>query len=483
MDSEHRLTIDNREVFYFYKQHGLDFEEMNILFMNILNKLFSGKDSSSALSSLLLDKFNALDGKIELIAKSHTDVASAIELKLNESRKEYNDNMKQIIVMNNVEHIAPLVKENNSMLLDRTSLIMNELMPKNNDAMTKDIQNHIQSLHTTITNETNKIITSSIDKKAIDEMIDNVTKTIGIYQASTLSHLTTHLTSSESRIENKLVEAQRKINEIKEMSSANISSSQLLQTNVTDMLKKFEKSNTKGAVSECVVYNILLSLFPCAQVDHVGGEQKETGDIMIIRDDKPKILIENKDHASCNVPRSDVDKFIRDCEIQNCSGIMFAQHRGISNKKNFELNINNGNVLLYVHEVNFDREKIKMAIDVVEHFKTKLDETFNNDADCVIDKDVLIEINRDFTNYVSQKHNMMKLLKDFTDKMGSSINELKLPALEKYLSSKFATSSSAQINNVCKYCEKAVNKSILQHYRYCQAKKDFDEKENSNTTV
>ena len=468
MDTEHRLTIDNREVFYFYKKHGLDFEEMNIMFINILDKLFSGKDSSSNISSLLLDKINDLDNKIEFISKSYSDVVHAVELKLNESRKEYADNMKQILVMNNVEHIAPLVKENNSMLLDRTSLIMNELMPKNNNALTKDIQSHIQSLHATIANETSKI-TSSFDKKSIDDMINSITQTMVQSQTTVLSLLT----SSESRIENK-------INEIKEMSSVNISSNQTLQANVTDMLKKFEKSNTKGTVSECVVYNILLSMFPYAQIDHVGGEQKETGDIMIIRDDKPKILIENKDHASCNVPRIDVDKFIRDCEIQNCSGIMFAQHRGISNKKNFELNINNGNVLLYVHEVNFDRDKIKMAIDVVEHFKMKIDETFNNDADCHIDKDVLVEINRDFTNYVSHKHNMMKLLKDFNDKMGLSINELKLPALEKYLSPKFATSYSAQVNNVCKYCEKAVNKSILQHYRYCQAKKDFDEKENSN---
>ena len=441
MDTDHRLIIDNKEVFYFYKQHGLDFGEMNIMFMNILDKLFSGKDSSSALSSLLLDKFNALDGKIELIAKSHTDVANTVEFKLNESRKEYVENMKQILVMNNVEHITPLVKDNNSMLLDRTSLIMREIIPLHNDAMSKDIQNniksHIQSLQTTITNETSKINSSSIDKKAIEDMMNNIMQTMGQSQSSLLSKLN----SSESRIENK-------INEIKEMSSVNISSSQLLQTNITDMMKKFEKSNTKGTISECVVYNILLSLYPCAQIDHVGGEKKETGDIMIIRNDKPTIMIENKDHDSCNVPRGDVDKFIRDCEIQNCSGIMLAQNRGISNKQNFELNINNGNVLLYVHEVNFDREKIKMAIDVVEHFKMKLDETFNNDAECLIDKDVLVEINRDFTNYVSQKHNMLKLLKDFNDKLGSSINELKLPALEKYLSPKFATSSSAQINNV-----------------------------------
>ena len=48
-----------------------------------------------------------------------------------------------------------------------------------------------------------------------------------------------------------------------------------------------------------------------------------------------------------------------------------------------------------------------------------------------------------------------------------------MPNLEKYLSSRFAFSSN-QTDNLCKYCEKFVPKSLLQHYRYCSAKKDFD---------
>ena len=263
------------------------------------------------------------------------------------------------------------------------------------------------------------------------------------------------------------------MNEIKEISTLNNSANQTLQTNVTEMLKKFEKGSTKGNVSEHITYNILLSLFPCAQIDHVGNEQKETGDIVLVRNNKPKILIENKDHTSTNVPKSEVEKFIRDCEIQNCCGIMLAQHRGIANKQNFELQLNNGNVLLYIHEVNFDKEKIKMAIDIVEQFKFKIDETFDNEDDCIIDKDTLNEINKEFSNYVCQKTNMLKLLKDFGEKMNFSINDLKLPVLEKYLSSNFA-SASLQTENMCKYCEKHVPKSLLQHYRYCPSKKDFD---------
>ena len=169
----------------------------------------------------------------------------------------------------------------------------------------------------------------------------------------------TIISASETRVETRLNESDRKINEIKEITNSNQSSQQQLQSNISEILKKFENGSTKGNMSENILYNILLSLFPCATIDHVGNELKETGDIVLIRNNKPKILIENKDHESKNVTKQEVDKFIRDCEIQKCSGVMFAQHRGICNKEHFELQIHNGSVLLYVHEVKFDKNIIK----------------------------------------------------------------------------------------------------------------------------
>jgi predicted transcriptional regulator len=254
----------------------------------------------------------------------------------------------------------------------------------------------------------------------------------------------------------------------------NKNSNSKLQLSVTEMLKKFEKGSGKGNVSENVVYNILLSLFPCAQIDYVGNEIKETGDIILIRNNKPKILIENKDHDSCNVPKQDIDKFIRDCEIQKCCGIMFAQNRGIANKENFEIQINNGNILLYVHNVKFDSDKIKTSIEIVEQFKIKFDEINIDNDICTIDTSTLEEINKEFNNYTTQKHSLLKLVKEFTDKINASIAELKMPNLEQFLSKHYATSSN-QGENVCKYCEKFVPKSLSQHYRYCSDKKAFDD--------
>ena len=86
---------------------------------------------------------------------------------------------------------------------------------------------------------------------------------------------------------------------------------------------------------------------------------------------------------------------------------------------------------------------------------------------------MLEDINKEFVSYVNQKYILLKLVKDFNEKMNFSINELKMPNLEKYLSSRFAFSTN-QAENMCKYCEKFIPKSISQHYRYCTAKKGFD---------
>ena len=59
-------------------------------------------------------------------------------------------------------------------------------------------------------------------------------------------------------------------------------------------------------LSENILVNILHSLYPASQIDHV-GQTKETGDVILSRKDKPKILIENKDWGK-NVVQEEVKK-------------------------------------------------------------------------------------------------------------------------------------------------------------------------------
>jgi len=473
--SEYQLSICNKEVFEFYSKHSLDFEQMNILFCNILQQIITTTDNSydSSIASTILKKISSLENNFSNIESHLFKHQLELSNKLNEYKKDYINDVKLILLSNNVEHITPLIKETNNNLIDKTTLIINELLPKNQTIISKDIDSNFKLLQSNIISETNKLLSSSMNQKNIDEFINSS----NLLMTQTINSITSIVTSIENKLENRLTMNTTKIDELqKNITDSNFNSAKL-QQNVTEMLKKFEKGSGKGNVSENVLYNILLSLFPCAQIDYVGNEVKETGDIILIRNNKPKILIENKDHDTCNVPKHDVDKFIRDCEIQQCCGIMFSQNRGIANKENYELQINNGNILLYVHNVNFDTDKIKTAIEIVEQFKSKFDEINADNDICNIENSVLEEINKEFNNYTTQKHSLLKLVKDFNEKMNASINDLKMPSLEQFLSKHYATSSN-QGNNICKYCEKFIPKSLSQHYRYCADKKLFDKKNN-----
>ena len=109
--------------------------------------------------------------------------------------------------------------------------------------------------------------------------------------------------------------------------------------------------------------------------------------------------------------QEEVKKFIHDIEQQNCCGLFLSQNCGVATKENFEINIHNNNVLVYVHEVNNDAEKIKLAISIIDHFKSKLDELDSNDEIDTISKELLEEINREYQALCSQKIIMSKLLK------------------------------------------------------------------------
>jgi hypothetical protein len=84
----------------------------------------------------------------------------------------------------------------------------------------------------------------------------------------------------------------KKLDDLKAILTANQQTQSVINSSVTEIVKKFDNASSKGNMSEHITYNILVSLFPCAQIDHVGNEIKESGDIIFQRTGKPKILIE-----------------------------------------------------------------------------------------------------------------------------------------------------------------------------------------------
>ena len=426
-------------------------------------------------NSMMLDKTHLMINSLlpknqdDLSVKQINESMKTLQTSFLDFKRDYIDDVKMIMTNNVAEKVAPLVKEQNAIMLDKTHLLINELIPKNHDdALIKHISESMKELNSSISEDTNKLLTSSINQQTFNEFISSIDNKF----SNALQSSQSLFGSTEQRLNSSIREiktsTETQINYLKELSASNQTITSSLNNSVSDLLKKMENSSSKGKISENIVFNILHTLYPCAQIDSV-GTTKETGDIILTRNNKPTIMIENKNWDK-NVTQDEVKKFIHDVENKDCCGLFLAQNYGIANKENFQIDISGKNVLLYLHEVNNDAEKIRVAISIIDHFKNKLDELDSDEDVDIISKDVLDMINREYRNFALQKINMMKLIKDYNQKLVKQMDEIKIPSLGEYLSMRYASSTS---KFTCQYCDfEGKNKgSVSAHWRGCASRK------------
>jgi hypothetical protein len=309
-------------------------------------------------------------------------------------------------------------------------------------------------------------------EKFVSELDEKFTKTL----VNSQTMMNTLITSSEQRLDTRISDirttTEQKFSEIKDISTLNNGSQSQLQTTISDLLKKMENSSSKGKISENLLYNIITPLYPTAEINSV-GTTKETGDIMMYRKDKPTILVENKNYDK-NVSGDEVKKFIRDIETQNCCGIMLAQHSGIANKENYQIELYKKNVVIYLHNVEYDADKIKVAINIIDHFKSQITDIDTGADTFSIEKHILDDINTEYQNFINQKITHIKTIKEYNQKLLSQIEEITIPSLEQYLYKNYSISTSTS-HDVCEFCSRSFKsqRALSAHYRGCSKKTDI----------
>jgi hypothetical protein len=469
---DYTIAVKNKDIWDFYDKHkNLNFEEMNLILIDIMENLFESMNPSlnTTIASQLLDNMKSLQNQVsnvtEMVTKSQTDINTNFTLKFMEFKKEYIEDVKMILTNNTAERVAPIIKEYNDSLFDKTKNILHDILPKNHEALSKDIMESFKSFHSAINHDTNMLMKSNVTKETLDTFIHTLEEKFSNTVLSSQNIFNTLITSSENRLESRLTE-------LRDISKFNNASQQDLHTNISDILKRFENPSSKGRISENILFNVILSLYPSAEIQSV-GTTKETGDIMLIRKDRPTILFENKCYDK-NVGQEEVKKFLRDVELQNCCGIMLSQHTGIVNKDNFEIEMHNGNVLIYLHKVEYDADKIKNAVDIIDQMKSAMNDSGEKESDFMnINKEVLDSINKEYQLFIANKISHVKTIKEFQQRLLAQADEIKLPNLEQYLSKLYASSSSK--NDICEYCNYVAKnqRALVAHYRGCASKKQF----------
>ena len=85
------LTIDNKEVFDFYEKHSLNFEQMNVLFCNILQTIITSTDKSfnQSMAVKLFENLSVITNKVNSIENSvgnyQKDVSSLLNVNSSDS--------------------------------------------------------------------------------------------------------------------------------------------------------------------------------------------------------------------------------------------------------------------------------------------------------------------------------------------------------------------------------------------------------------
>jgi len=478
MENEYEIIINNKKIHTFYQDHpNIDFERVNLMLIDFLDTLFNNvtSDLDSNINSQLLSYMSNNKQEIdnikhsmtslkETMSKMNIDNMNSINTQLSNIKKEYIDDVRDVICNNNIktdEKLGILIEKNNSHLLDKTNILLNDIIPKNQERSNLQLYSNIKDFHSKMNEEITKMFNSSNNDKSIQTFLVNFDNKYASMLQTIQQPLFSFFTASEDRIT-------KNIDFIKETSMNTQTAQKPILDELSEFLGKYNMSSNKGKYGEHNLCSILTSMFPSAEIQDTTGI-KASGDFIVRRLDKPAILFENKEYKA-NIDKDEIAKFIRDIDTQNINGIFISQYSGISFKQNYQIDIHKGNILVYLQNCEYSSDKIRIATDIIDSLSVKVQE-MNIDDNNNISKEMLDDINDEYQSFILQKESLTTCLKDFQKKMNTQIESLKLPTLDKYLDTKYAYVKTR--NFACDLCNSFIGsskQSISAHKRGCKKK-------------
>ena len=375
-----QLVITDETVLAFYRENpSIDITSINLVFIDVLKKLSTNLTETLAntVNTKILNTLTQLSGSISDIkhelSNISRDMISQINTKLHENKKEHLETIGILLSNNslsNYEKIGSIIDKQNETLIAKTTSIISEVVPKTHEQYNQKIETTIYGLSNAISERTNQLI-ETLTK-------DNPENAIKEY----LKHIETYMDKSVQTIQQPIYafiqsSEQRTISDLQLLKDKLISQNttqETLSVEIREFLNKYKyNSSMKGNVSETELYFILQQLFPTDEVLDCRGETA-TCDYRVNRlyKTKPTILFENKDYArSANT--DEVNKFCRDLSIQRTHGVFLSQNSNITYKRDFQIDIVDGLIHVYVCNVRYNREKIQIAVDIIDNLSQKME--------------------------------------------------------------------------------------------------------------
>lgn len=229
-------------------------------------------------------------------------------------------------------------------------------------------------------------------------------------------------------------------------------------TEYKETMSKFDNnSQIKGQISEQIIYNELIEVFLDSEVIN-NTNKNNMGDFWIEKDNCPTIMIDVKNYKA-NVPRKEIDKFKKDAKMNQVCGILFSVETGISNKKDFQVELYGNSILVYISKGKLSVEKIKFASQIIYSVSEFIK---NNDVeDIIINEEIVKKLESEFQNFKTQKEKAMKYIKNSI----SVIEQIQFPILNSIINKEIG-SEIKEKKIKCEICGKELaNKYSLQRHK------------------
>ncbi len=473
-----QLIISNKKIISFFSERpNLDVEQTILSFIDIMQRLSESLNGSidNSLITSILQRMQNIESNLETVSKDFS-------LKLNESRTEFIDQLKLNLTANVSTEITPLIKEQSEHLFEKTSNIIKEILPKNNESLSLIFSNFQKEMCSSIDQDIQKLMEGTINSSSLTDFLSKIESNVDISQKDLVSKIQTSLSATtqilgnsqlsiEQKLESQRTDTRSEYSALKEICESNKTRNDETNFATCEILKKLGNSSHKGIISENFLVNVITPIYPCAEIKHVGQTEKESGDIILIRENKPTILMDNKNYESQNPSTEEVNKFIRDVKKHKCCGLFLSQHTGVALKENWEINVEDGKVVIYLHQVNNNPDIIKTAVSIIDAQQKFYDsQKINGETELAISKDQLDRIHQQFRDFTTKRMEIVKRMDENHKSEKKLVEELILSELDTYLQ-RFYQYTASGVN--CDYCGKSFKnrQALASHHKGCAEKK------------
>jgi hypothetical protein len=466
--------ITNPRIIKFYESNPtIQIEEINLLFVDIFEKVLSDMNGTMTtkiqnnLLKTITENTRQLDdlkttviSMKESMTTTNADTQTNILSKMQDIITEYIDDLNEVISTNTYEKVVPLIEQNNNSMIDKTNLLLNDIMPKYQTQSSTQITTIMNSFHKSISEDTQQLF-KSIDNQSIKEFINNFEMKCNFMLQNVQQPIVMIISACEERINSS-------INTFK-ADAQNMNST--LMSEFRDIISTSCKTNMAIQQKNLSFTTILAKMYNSAEIKSVHPTIGPNY-ILLKRMRKPTILIAHFDNEA-NISVEEINIFMQLIDEHNYNGIVISQQSGISNKNNYQIDMHNNNVVLFVHNAEHSYNKIGLAVEVVDSFAIKLRHFVSiGNEDSSIPKDIMDSINNEYQLFISQKVAVIDMFKESQKKILSQIDEIRFPILDKFLSTRY----SAPIQKPglkCELCKSftANNlKALAAHKRGCVRK-------------